>query len=205
MKRFNTRSFDRWHARGGPTLLAWIAAFVLGGSPGGVEAQGAPGKPAAKGPAAVSSPISNWEDLIPPGWDPAKLIGAENLARVPEGSVQEVQLMQRMREVWDNAPTRAELQGAAVRIPGYVVPLDGAAGSLSEFLLVPYFGACIHSPPPPANQIIHVRLSKPQALRSMDAVWVSGTLRNTRQNSAMGISGYSVDARVVEPYKAGGR
>lgn len=168
-------------------------------------AQTAANPSAPKGSARATSPISNWEDLIPPGWDPVKLVGTENMARVPEGSVQEVQLMQRMREVWDNAPTRADLQGAAVRIPGYVVPLDGAAGSLSEFLLVPYFGACIHSPPPPANQIIHVRLSKPQALRSMDAVWVSGALRNTRQNSAMGMSGYAVEARAVEPYKPGGR
>jgi len=186
-------------------LLVCLATVAMVGSPDLIWAQTAPGKSPAKGTAALPSPISSWEDLIPPGWDPVKLVGTENMARVPEGSVQEVQLMQRMREVWDNAPTRSELQGAAVRIPGYVVPLDGSAGSLSEFLLVPYFGACIHSPPPPANQIIHVRLAKPQALRSMDAVWVSGTLRIARQNSSMGMSGYAVEARAVEPYKATGR
>ena len=65
-------------------------------------------------------------------------------------------MMRQMRELWDNAPTNPKMDGARVRLPGYVVPLEEVKGELKEFLLVPYFGACIHSPPPPANQIVHV-------------------------------------------------
>jgi hypothetical protein len=62
-------------------------------------------------------------------------------------------------------------------LPGFAIPLENKGGKVSEFLLVPYFGACIHSPPPPANQIIHVVTKKPVTkLLSMDAVKVSGTL-----------------------------
>ncbi len=109
--------------------------------------------------------------------------------------------MREMRELWDNAPTRGELNGANIRLPGYVVPLEQSRGEVREFLLVPYFGACIHSPPPPANQIVHVVLSTPQPLRTMEAVWASGTLTTVRRDSPAGTSGYSLDGYEVVPYK----
>ena len=72
---------------------------------------------------------------------------------------------------------------------------------MTEFLLVPYFGACIHSPPPPSNQIIHVLPKAPaKGLRSMDAVWISGTLRTVRADTSMGVSSYRMDAVLVVPY-----
>ncbi|MGI9201102.1 MAG: DUF3299 domain-containing protein [Woeseiaceae bacterium] len=49
-----------------------------------------------------------------------------------------------------------ELDGTFVRIPGYAVPLELSGSKVTEFLLVPYVGACIHTPPPPPNQIVHV-------------------------------------------------
>jgi hypothetical protein len=101
----------------------------------------------------------------------------------------------------DNAPINSTMDGAAIRIPGYVVPLDETQAGLKEFLLVPYFGACIHSPPPPSNQIVHVVSSKPmKGLRSMDAVWVSGTLKAMRQDSVMGMSSYQMQAAAVDNY-----
>ena len=111
-------------------------------------------------------------------------------------------MLKKMRETWDNAPTNNAMDGKAVRIPGYVVPLEEGKGGMTEFLLVPYFGACIHSPPPPANQIIHVLPKTPApGLRSMDAVWVSGTMKLVRSDTSMGTSGYRMDAVLVEPYK----
>jgi hypothetical protein len=74
-------------------------------------------------------------------------------------------------------------------------------GQIREFLLVPYFGACIHTPPPPANQIIQVRLKTRRDLQTMDAVWVNGRLSIGRSETHMGISAYSVDAESVEPYQ----
>ncbi|HEV8313022.1 MAG TPA: DUF3299 domain-containing protein, partial [Burkholderiaceae bacterium] len=70
-----------------------------------------------------------------------------------------------------------------------------------EFLLVPYFGACIHSPPPPANQIVHVFAASGSGARMMEAVWVSGVIRAFRADSAMGTSGYRMEAQRVEAYR----
>lgn len=143
-----------------------------------------------------------WDDLIPKGWDPLQHFRHRDIATIREGSSEELALMRELREIWDNAPTRGELDGARIRLPGYVVPLDIARGGrLSEFLLVPYFGACIHTPPPPANQIIHVTLKSPANWRAMDAVWVSGVLSTTRLDSSMGMSGYAMIADKVEAYR----
>ena len=70
-----------------------------------------------------------------------------------------------------------KLMGKPIKIPGYAVPLEGDDGFeyVKEFLLVPTFGACIHVPPPPPNQVIHVILDKPVYFEKlMYAVWVSG-------------------------------
>jgi hypothetical protein len=140
---------------------------------------------------------------MPKDWDPMKEFRVGDAALVPEGSVKERNLMRQMREVWDNAPTNPKMDGAQVRLPGYVVPLEEFKGELKEFLLVPYFGACVHSPPPPSNQIVHVIASPPlKGVRTMDAVWVSGTLTVQRTDSAMGVSSYQIKTPAVEPYVA---
>jgi hypothetical protein len=103
----------------------------------------------------------------------------------------------------DNALINEGMDGVLVKLPGYLVPLEEANGAVKEFLLVPYFGACIHSPPPPANQIVHVVLGKPaRGLRAMDVVWISGRLKAQRVDSYMGKSGYHMAADKVEPYVA---
>jgi hypothetical protein len=144
-----------------------------------------------------------WEELVPKDWDPSKEMQAfGNAGAVAEGSAREQELMRKMREIFDKAPTRADLRGARVRLPGYVVPLETTAGAVREFLLVPYFGACIHTPPPPANQIIHVRLATARPMRAMEAVWASGTLSTQRSDTPMGSSGYTMDGAVeIEPYR----
>jgi hypothetical protein len=145
--------------------------------------------------------LMHWDNLMPPGWDPMKALREKNVASIAEGSAAEVALMRELRAVLDNAPTRSELDGAKVRMAGYVVPLDAYRGQTKEILLVPYFGACIHMPPPPANQIVHVVLPAPRTLRTMDMVSVSGVLKTLRRDSPAGMSGYSMRALLVEPYK----
>jgi len=146
-----------------------------------------------------------WDDLVPKGWDPTQLLkdkGGGNLAALQDGDPKANALLQQMREVWDNAPTEPELNNTRIKLPGYLVPLEEVAAGHTEFLLVPYFGACIHTPPPPANQIVLVVPAKPAGgLRSMDTVWVSGVLKTTRTNSPMGSSGYRLEAALVERYK----
>ena len=62
-----------------------------------------------------------------------------------------------IRKKLDEAPIVKSQLNKKVRLPGYAVPLDADRSDKREFLLVPYFGACIHTPPPPANQIVLVR------------------------------------------------
>ena len=151
-----------------------------------------------------------WDDLVPKGWDPMKLVKdknpSANMAALQDGDPKANALLLQLREVWDNAPTEPELNNTRVKLPGYLVPLEEVAAGHTEFLLVPYFGACIHTPPPPANQIVLVVPAKPAGgLRSMDTVWVSGVLKTTRGNSPMGASGYRLEGALVERYKAPAR
>ena len=146
-----------------------------------------------------------WDDLMPKGWDPMKGLRDKgiNPGALVDGDPKTQELMRELRESWDYAPTEPTLDGARIKLPGYLVPLDEGAAGLTAFLLVPYFGACIHTPPPPANQIVWVVPAKPAAgFRSMDTVWVSGTLTAQRGDAAMGSTGYRLDAQRVERYKA---
>jgi len=141
----------------------------------------------------------DWQTLVPKGWDPLKRYRNLLLGRLDDSDPKAMELARQMRETWDNAPTNNDLNGTRVRISGYVVPLDAQKGEMREFLLVPYFGACIHTPPPPANQIIHVSIAQPVTdLRTMDAVSVNGTLHTARKDSLMGTSGYTLVATQVE-------
>lgn len=136
-----------------------------------------------------------WSDLTPREWDPTKRFRTLNLDAMRDSDPRTAQLLLQMQGAWDNAPTVSAMDGAAVKLSGYIVPLDGNREALSEFLLVPYFGACIHTPPPPANQIVHVIAKTPASgFKAMDTVWVSGTMRTTRQDSVMGTSGYLISA-----------
>jgi hypothetical protein len=144
-----------------------------------------------------------WSELVPAGWDPSARIRTlqQQHTGAADADPRARALLSQMREVLDNAPTDASLAGRQIRIPGYVVPLGGTSRSATEFLLVPYFGACIHTPPPPANQVIHVVTKKPvKGLAAMDAVWVRGTVEVTRLESAVAISGYRLLGASVEAY-----
>lgn len=153
--------------------------------------------------ANASFPDLTWEQLVPPGWDPAKAFEGRDLGMLQDGDPKAMELMQQLRKVWDEAPVNNALDGQRARLPGYIVPLEESGGALREFLLVPYFGACIHTPPPPANQIVHIVADPPvKGFRSMDAVWVQGTLKTQRGESLMGTSGYRMQASGVQRYDA---
>ena len=147
-----------------------------------------------------------WDDLVPKGWDPTKGMRDRNVAGLPDSDPRAGDLMRELREAWDNAPTLPALDGAAIKLPGYLVPLDETTAGITEFLLVPYFGACIHTPPPPANQIVLVRPARPlTGYRTMDTVWASGRLRTTRSQSQRGASGYTLEAALIDRYVAAPR
>jgi len=96
-----------------------------------------------------------------------------------------------------------DLNGESVRIPGYVVPFNFSLTSeYDEFLLVPYFGACLHTPPPPPNQILYVKASPSAKVESIyDPVWLEGTLKTGEFMSELGNSAYELQLSKIEPYE----
>ncbi len=183
-----------------PRRLVIAALGVLGASVMGLTFAAEPASPK---PTPGAAREITWDDLMPQDWDPMKEIGATDPSQLKDGDPRAAALMKKMQAAFDNAPVNAAMDGAQVKIPGYIVPLEQKkAGEITEFLLVPYFGACIHTPPPPANQILHVHPAKAAKFRSMDAVWVVGTLKTARSNSGMGVAGYRMEAQSVTAYTA---
>ena len=145
-----------------------------------------------------------WDDLIPPDWHPEDAFKQLDFSTLKDNDPRAMEALQKMREAWDKAPVVPAMAGQRVRIPGFLVKLEGDAQTVREFLLVPYFGACIHVPPPPANQVIHVVPDKPvpaAVAKDSGAVWVSGVLATTATVSDLGNASYKMKAVKVEPYK----
>lgn len=144
----------------------------------------------------------DWLALVPKDWKPQERLDRKKAQSLNDGDALAQEMMKELREVLDSAPTVAALNGQAIRMPGFVVPIEQSKEGISEFLLVPYHGACIHTPPPPANQIVHVKAGAPvKGIQSMSAVWVTGVLQTVRKDSGMGVSGYALDLAGIEPYR----
>lgn len=159
-------------------------------------------KPKSKLPPSIGYQEIDWDGLMPKNWDPMQSIKNLRLDKLKDGDPRAAEAMEKVREAWDHAPVEPKLNGKMIRIAGFVVPLEQVGTKVSEFLLVPYFGACIHVPPPPANQVIYVTTDKPVTLMStMDAVWVNGELHTDQLQTQMGQSGYRMKANLIERYK----
>jgi uncharacterized protein len=100
-----------------------------------------------------------------------------------------------------NSPVR-QLQGKRVSIPGFMVPLEDDAQEVTEFLLVPYAGACIHVPPPPPNQMVYVQLvhGGKAKMSFTEPIVVTGTLKITTVKSPYGDVSFNLDGETVKPY-----
>jgi len=104
-----------------------------------------------------------------------------------------------------------DLNGKSVRIPGYLLPLEFDGDKVTEFFLVPYVGACIHTPPPPPNQIVHVKIEEAYTTDGglYTPVWVNGLMKTEQSQSSLNLvdgssdipSSYALEAISVEPYE----
>jgi hypothetical protein len=154
--------------------------------------------------AAVKSAFKlvSWDDLLPKDWDPLAVLKGVDISKLKDGDPRADEALLKLRTAWDAAPANESLNKSKIRIPGFLVPLEWGDKTLKEFLLVPYFGACIHSPPPPANQIIHVIANPPaKGMQAMEAVWVEGVLEIALADTDMGRSSYRMKASGVTRYK----
>ena len=110
----------------------------------------------------------------------------------------------------NNSKLVQNLDGKNVRIPGYVLPTELSDGKVVEFLLVPYVGACVHTPPPPANQMVHVKVDEGFISEGLFApVWVTGQITTAMSTQSLSLNdgtteveaGYQISASDVVPYE----
>ncbi len=154
--------------------------------------------------AALSDEIT-WDDLWPPGEDERlEEIYTTYMATLesanPEGIVEGGALDQMMQ--FGTFTTVEELDNTRVKIPGFVVPLDfNAQNEYTEFLIVPYFGACLHTPPPPPNQIIFAKSKKPTKVDDIYvAYWFEGVLKTQRNDTALADAAYELELAGMSDY-----
>ncbi|MCU1719332.1 DUF3299 domain-containing protein [Pseudomonas sp. 5P_3.1_Bac2] len=155
-------------------------------------------------PLLAAEPVRelSWSELIPANAPPAVVAPApiHDLSQLADALSESGPAMRQQEPA---APVVTELNGQQIKLPGYIVPLDvNEEGRVTEFLLVPYFGACIHVPPPPSNQIVHV---KSELGVMMDALyqpfWVEGPVKVEQSSSELADAGYQLDAQKIYPYE----
>ncbi|MDH5446589.1 MAG: DUF3299 domain-containing protein [Gammaproteobacteria bacterium] len=145
-----------------------------------------------------------WEDLIPKEWHPdPDLVFKYNNGQIGDADPRILALRKKLAEMERLAPTNKRLDGKRIKLPGFALPLETDGKTVSEFLLLPYHGACIHVPPPPANQIVLVKLKKGTKVvkENFDTVLVTGIMRIEKNKSEVAESGYTLTAEKVEAYQ----
>lgn len=162
---------------------------------------------------AMAAKVMEWDDLVPADYDSnmvyeqlfRDIYGDQPPEDVADGDPRGERMLDAIDKAWREAPLKADLDGTEVRLPGFGVPLDGDDEYVREFLLVPYFGACIHSPPPPRNQIVLVKM-KGRGVPldvAFDAMWLQGTLKVSSQDTEYGTAGYVLEGDSAEVYTEG--
>ncbi len=147
-----------------------------------------------------------WEDLVAPGYDADSIMEKYNLLidQLEHGSDDALKLYQKMEDEFNNAPANAQLADKKVSIPGFIAPLEQLNGMITEFLLVPYFGACIHMPPPPSNQTLYIKVAADYAIRNEDSyepIWVSGKLSVSDTSTELGSASYQIQDALISKYQ----
>jgi hypothetical protein len=156
--------------------------------------------------------VNTLNSLPPRGTDTEDLYREidEAIPELKEAGIDLNELMAKIKQL--RTSFVEELNGQRVRIPGYLLPLEMSDTKVKEFLLVPYMGACIHVPPPPPNQIVHVKIIQKEGYRvktMYEPVWVSGEIWAKSMvkdlylvDGSAGVNiGYTMQANRIEPYK----
>lgn len=145
-----------------------------------------------------------WEELMPEGEEErlAQLYQQQMAMLYSGGPIAEGSAADQMIQI-GTFNTVKELNETKVRIPGYTVPFEfGANAEIREFLLVPYYGACLHAPPPPPNQTVYAITEDPIRLRDLaQAVWIEGTMFTETQESELADAAYTIRVDKVEIYE----
>lgn len=154
-----------------------------------------------------------WTDLMPKEDLDAILNPPSYVTDVEDGSIEDQISSQikntiaaasddRYQQALSSTRIVPEMNGRPIRIPGFIVPLEfDDEQTLTQFFLVPFFGACIHEPPPPPNQIIFVNYPKGLKLDALyDPYWLSGILKTSFVENELATAVYSMQMKSFEVY-----
>lgn len=134
----------------------------------------------------------NWTDLIPEG-QPAIPPFIQGLIQHDSPSLSTQQPA--------SHGVRTDWNGETVRLPGYIVPIDYSGTGVTAFILVPFVGACVHVPPPPANQLVFVTTKKPYENSGLfEAVNVIGMFGTASTSTQLADIAYALSADHIEPF-----
>jgi hypothetical protein len=154
-----------------------------------------------------------WTDLMPKDDLEAILNQPDYIDEIVDGSPED-QLSNRVQtaiatasnsryqQALESTRVIEEFNNQSVRLAGFIVPLEfDGEQTITQFFFVPYFGACIHLPPPPPNQLIYV--SYPQGLKLealYDPFWITGVLKTSLVENDTATSAYSIVVNSISPY-----
>ena len=154
-----------------------------------------------------------WADLIPPEVLEILLNPPSYIAEIEDGSAEDQitsQMKNTLADQEEDAYRRAlasidvnpAMDGQKIRIPGFVVPLEfDEDQTISQFFLVPYFGACLHMPPPPPNQIILVDAPEGVQMSALyEPFWLEGKVSTVVTENDMAKSAYAMQLHKLSPY-----
>lgn len=157
--------------------------------------------------------VVDWTDLMPEEDLEALRNPPDYLSEIEDGSEADQLTSQfknsgtvaedRYQQALVSKEIRPEFNGRHIRIPGYIVPLEfDDFQTITTFFLVPFFGACIHLPPPPPNQIIYAEFEPGIRLDALyDPFWINGTLYTTLMENDMATAAYSMAVSGIELYE----
>ena len=150
---------------------------------------------------AQAAPDLPWLQLSPPGWRAQPLLDRLGVADLVDEDPRSKAILAEVRSEWQQAPPVARVPSGKVRMTGFAVMLDDGQAAVRQVLLVPYYGACIHSPPPPANQAVLVSLVRelPRTMYQFP-VWITGELQIKPGSTRHGKVLYRMNDAQWEPY-----
>jgi len=150
-----------------------------------------------------------WSDLIPENYDPETLLekyedDIRKLNELPDNSEEGLAILDKLQNIIANAPVNEKMNGKAISLAGYIAPLGIKNGTVNRFLLVPYFGACIHVPAPPTNQTVLIETAAGHGIKLHQVDFpfmITGTLTLQQIKTDIGSAGYQILNAQVKPYK----
>jgi len=197
-----------------PAATRAVETAQPGSSPAVPQAETATPAPTTSKPAdplpTISSASSNddyqeieWDNLMPAEYHPQVILEKyqKELEELDDSDPRAMQVYGNIQAELDNAPVNAAIDGKKIKLPGFIAPLENDNGQVTEFLLVPYFGACIHVPPPPVNQTVMVTTGPGQGISAEQAdlaYWVKGVIKVDRESTDLGSAGYRIEQANIE-------